>query len=630
MGSGRKDTLRGVDILSSKRIIAVGDTGTILKSTDGGDTWAYDPFPGLNSNLNNVFFQGDFGTIVGDSTPSFGGPPIIFSGDSGINFSQWGAGQANLQNKSINSVWMPKGDPNKAVLVGEFGLILNTHDAGVTWNQPQSGTVVSIKDVAFFSDKDGFACGPDGVLLRTKNCGDTWAVVTTNPPISSDLITMGFPKDSTGFFGGGLGEIYNTTDGGLTFNEIGGGFRPNLTDITFLDDSFGIGPRHKVGVAVGEFGAILRTENGGGIWEEGQFVTTDPWETVTSALTPTGSQFWTAGGKFGSFGRISTSLDSGKTWKPQPIFSQKFFGITFRDSLNGTAVGLGGVIFCTKDGGKNWVQKTSGTNEWLLDVEMTNDSTAWVAGGFGTILKGTNFGNNWTPLTSGTSEWLTNISFLDDSFGIAVGNHGVILRTENAGLIWDNISVASVDFDYTGVSLAQGIRSSNRTTKKGSISITAVGYGGTIMFSPDGGDTWIKQESHTHYPLTGCYFSDSVNGTAVGMYGTILRTFRRDTTTVGIEDALWDERREESLLEVNFPNPFSVSTIIPFSVPYKAPVDLRIFDLNGRQVDQLINKELRPGSYQHEWKPKNLPPGNYVVRLQVGHISYSRKLVLNR
>lgn len=261
---------------------------------------------------------------------------------------------------------------------------------------------------------------------------------------------------------------------------------------------------------------------------------------------------------------------------------------------------------------------------------MTNDSTAWVAGGFGTILKGTNFGSNWTPLTSGTSEWLTNISFLDDSFGIAVGNHGVILRTENAGLNWDNISVASVDFDYTGVSLSQGTRSSNRTTKKGSISITAVGYGGTIMFSPDGGDTWTKQESHTNYPLTGCYFSDSVNGTAVGMYGTILRTFRRDTTTVGIEDALWGEGREESLLETNFPNPFSVSTIIPFSVPYKAPVDLRIFDLNGREVDRLINKELRPGSYQHEWKPKNLPPGSYVVRLQIGHISYSRKLVLDR
>jgi hypothetical protein len=298
--------------------------------------------------------------------------------------------------------------------------------------------------------------------------------------------------------------------------------------------------------------------------------------------------------------------------------------------LNGIAVGLNGIIYCTRNGGATWTAKTSGTNEWLLDISMPNDSTGFAVGGFGTILKSSDFGGTWSPLSSGTNEWLTSVSFLDDSFGVATGNHGVILRTRDAGQYWEDVSPPKITFDFTSVSLFQGSRSANRGAGSGRPEVVVVGYGGTILFSPDGGDTWIEQDSKTRHPLLDCHFTDSVHGAAVGFYGTILRTEGRDSVTVGLEDYFFEEKAKESLLGKNYPNPFSVSTRIPFDVPYKAPVDLRIFDLKGQMVDRLINEEFIPGAYEYEWKPDRLPEGVYVCRLQVGYKSYSRKLVWKR
>ena len=630
--SGRNDTLRGISMLSETMIIAVGDTGTIIRSEDGGETWAYSPFPGLKSNLNDVFFPtggGGFGAILGDSFPGFGGPPIIFSGDSGASYTPLanGGSFAHLANTSFNASWIDKSDPDKAVFVGEEGTIIATTDRGSTFEIPITPVTVPIKDVWFFDRNNGFACGPEGKILRTKDCGKSWTLI--NQPSQRDWLTMTFPRDSTGFYGGGVGGIITSPDGGVNFFSRQTGFFPNLSDVTFLDDSFGIAGRSQYGVAVGEFGSVLRTEDFGQNWQQSLLNTFDPIEAVSSYGDSTGSRIWIAGGQFGGFGKIWQSRDTAKTWQPQVIFSQfKFFDITFIDSLRGYVVGLGGVIFCTTDGGMSWNQKSSGSNKWLLDVEMTNDSSAYVVGGEGTILRTTNVGNSWTPQNSGTQEWLTSVSFLDDSFGIATGNHGVVLRTKDAGQNWEDIGPPGFPFDFTHLSLYRGSTTSNRLTVS-SIGVTLVGQYGEIFSSLDGGDTWIEQNSTTNHHLQACYFSDSVTGTAVGGFGTILRTDSL-ISALGLEESPWEEGETDSPLGLNYPNPFSESTRIPFSIVHKAPVDLRIFDLQGRMVARLLHEDLTPGTYEYDWTPQHLPNGAYLYRLQIGHRSWSRKMLLRR
>ncbi|MGE3801230.1 MAG: FlgD immunoglobulin-like domain containing protein [Candidatus Kapaibacterium sp.] len=51
----------------------------------------------------------------------------------------------------------------------------------------------------------------------------------------------------------------------------------------------------------------------------------------------------------------------------------------------------------------------------------------------------------------------------------------------------------------------------------------------------------------------------------------------------------------------NFPNPFSLSTEIRYSVTEQSLVNLSIYDMSGRLVRPLVNEELQPGSYKNNW-----------------------------
>ncbi len=622
LNSGRKDTLRGVSILNAKKIICVGDTGTIIRSNDGGNTWVYTPFPGLKSNLNDVFFPApDFGSIVGDSFPSFGGPPIIFSGDSGKNFSPWGGGNAAFTGININAVWMPEKDPDKAILVGDEGTIVSTTTAGQTLSKPISPVTVNITDVWFFDGNNGFATGPLGTLLRTKDCGDTWSLITPPSPLNREILTVAFPDSSKAYFGGGNGLQFGTDDGGLSFTPFQIGFFPNFTDVAFLDDSFG--------VAVGGFGAVLRTPNGGKDWISPPFPPTfHPFESVTTTRLPEQrNKLWAAGGTYLDTARIFCSVDSGISWTPQRVPSPfKFFDITFYDSLRGFAVGLDGALFCTQNGGKTWVKKNGNTTNWLLDVEMPNDSTIFAVGGFGTIIRSPDFGNTWNPLSSGTQEWLTSVSFIDDSFGVAVGNHGVVLRTQDRGDSWFDVSPPkAAEIDFTDVSLTRADFASNKNGS-GGIGVTAVGFNGVIYYSPDFGDTWIEQNSGTNFPLWGCYFLDSLKGWAVGEFGTILHTDGHVKTNVSIDEEL--ERPRLADLGSCYPNPTYSSTTIPFELKAPAQVHLAIYDWNGRLIQTLIQEKRQAGKYEQLLEVGNLAQGFYVYRLKVGEELFVKRLIV--
>lgn len=618
--SGRQDTLRGIFALDPNIIIAVGDTGTVIRSKDGGINWDYQPISGFSSNLNEVFFPGNgLGFIAGDSVPGFGGPPIVSTGDSGITWTPYGGGFPNLATKSLTGIWTPKADPNKAVLVGDEGLIMNTHDGGQTWNTPSSGTTVRLTDLWFFDDKNGFATGPNGVLLRTTNCGDSWSVV--NSPIGGDLMTVRFRDSTTGFFGAEAGWIGKTTDQGGTWNPSSSGVYPNWQDITFLDDSFG--------VAVGNFGTVLRTTDAGENWIP-RFIDPlfRPLEAVTRAENqPESRKLWAAGGTFGDSARIFFSCDEALTWTPQPIPSAvKLFGITFSDSLNGTAVGLDGAIWRTVNGGLSWQKKNSGSNNWLLSVSMPNDSVGYVVGGFGTILRTDNSGDTWTPQGSNTQEWLTSVSFLDDSTGMTAGNHGVVLRTFDAGNTWEDVSPPAFGLDLTSLSLFRDGRAANKTTVGKSFSVTAVGFNGNILYSADAGETWVEQDSRTNQNLWACYFVNPETGIAVGESGAVIRT---DSITLEGSVSIHRDFDERSFsLDTNAPNPFREATQLRFQLEKSGHTHLSIWDMNGRQLTVLVDQKLAAGTYSETWTAPHLSRGIYLARLQVGKEIQTRRMIL--
>jgi hypothetical protein len=93
-------------------------------------------------------------------------------------------------------------------------------------------------------------------------------------------------------------------------------------------------------------------------------------------------------------------------------------------------------------------------------------------------------------------------------------------------------------------------------------------------------------------------------------------------------------------LEQNYPNPFNPSTTIEYSIPSVVDAKfasttktvLKIYDILGREVTTLINKEQPPGNYSVKFDASNLNrqinSGIYFYKLQAGNFVESKKMVL--
>jgi hypothetical protein len=84
----------------------------------------------------------------------------------------------------------------------------------------------------------------------------------------------------------------------------------------------------------------------------------------------------------------------------------------------------------------------------------------------------------------------------------------------------------------------------------------------------------------------------------------------------------------EFRLSQNFPNPFNPSTNISFSIPSRAFVSLKIFDIRGREIATLINEDLPAGLYTKKWDANSFSSGVYFYRIKAGNFIATKKLVL--
>jgi pectate lyase len=81
-------------------------------------------------------------------------------------------------------------------------------------------------------------------------------------------------------------------------------------------------------------------------------------------------------------------------------------------------------------------------------------------------------------------------------------------------------------------------------------------------------------------------------------------------------------------LDQNFPNPFNPRTVIGYQLPVKSPVNLKVYDILGREVITLVDETKTPGSYVLTWNAASVPSGIYFCRFVAGGFIQLRKLVL--
>jgi hypothetical protein len=81
------------------------------------------------------------------------------------------------------------------------------------------------------------------------------------------------------------------------------------------------------------------------------------------------------------------------------------------------------------------------------------------------------------------------------------------------------------------------------------------------------------------------------------------------------------------VLYQNYPNPFNPSTTIQFSLQQREHVTLKVFDVNGREVATLVDREMAAGNYAATFAPRNLGGGIYFYSLTTGQLRETRKAI---
>jgi hypothetical protein len=114
------------------------------------------------------------------------------------------------------------------------------------------------------------------------------------------------------------------------------------------------------------------------------------------------------------------------------------------------------------------------------------------------------------------------------------------------------------------------------------------------------------------------------NLTLLGAVATGFVFELNETSMTGVDDsavaAFW--------LGKNFPNPFNPTTSIPFTLWSDQSVTLKVFDLQGRLVETLVNRELAAGTYRIPFTPQALASGKYIYELRTPEGSRIQSMTL--
>ncbi len=81
-------------------------------------------------------------------------------------------------------------------------------------------------------------------------------------------------------------------------------------------------------------------------------------------------------------------------------------------------------------------------------------------------------------------------------------------------------------------------------------------------------------------------------------------------------------------LEQNYPNPFNPSTNIEYKIPNSEFVQIKIYDILGKEVETIVNEIKSAGTYDITWNAENLPGGVYFYKLKTGSYEQTKKMLL--
>ncbi len=290
--------------------------------------------------------------------------------------------------------------------------------------------------------------------------------------------------------------------------------------------------------------------------------------TLTKSCFPSGTIGWITG----NYGTIIKTLDGGQTWFNQ--YSLQTLNILDFSAPNTTTayfIAANNQLYSSGNGGNSWLKKYKFLGSNVTTLSFISNSEGWATQG-NSITHTTDGGNTWTIQTVVPGETFACVKIAPTGEGFAITATGTIATCINSGQTWNTTSAYAGTYNAMGLLNGGNIAlavinstlyksSDNGTTWTDAINtpvefstgtvtdislLTANDYfatidNGVVVYSHDGGNTWLSDNSFVGNNLNGIVANRTNEAIAFGNNGTIIKTSDNGSTWNRIGSLLSNE-----------------------------------------------------------------------------------------
>ena len=534
----------------------------------------------------------------------------IFKSTSSIsNYSRFA-----LEGKNITTLSL---DINNNLWVGTPEGIYKANFTSLNWNKVNIDSGYYRKII--FDSKGVIYTYTDYQILRSKDLGNTWdkltgayftdifidknneLIVTSvsqifsfmgedlvwESPINTDFLLTTFIADNGNIFTGTLGSgvfLYDKLSS--TFENFSNGMNAStIRGILYLQNGDLL--------VCSDANKLFLSNDDGITWQD----TLDLWSRCMET-SDDGSIYIAAGSG------IIKSIDYAKSWIQLDINVSPYFINAMDISKDSQSICVGtshGEVYISHDSGKNFLKIKDHDYRFVDAVEILNKNTYLIY--CGPLLYTDDGGQTFVTINDSLFMGVNDIE--SDGYGnIYMAAFKSILKSHD-GLIWDQI-----EFDITGARYIS-------FDKFNQLYVT--NRNGGVYSSKDRFLSWetvANVINNTHI----WSFCLSPNG--------YLYNGSQDKGLYRKKIEIKQNVPAKSTLLQNFPNPFNNRTKIYFTLNKTSNVKLEIFDILGRRITSLLDKNLENGYHQVEWNADGFSSGIYYYRVTVGNFYETKKMIL--
>ncbi|HWQ81708.1 MAG TPA: T9SS type A sorting domain-containing protein [Ignavibacteria bacterium] len=402
-----------------------------------------------------------------------------------------------------------------------------------------------------------------------------WFEQQTGYGLNKTIRCAHFFNSQTGIIGGGSGTLARTTNGGENWIQISTNVNNHFTSISFINNNTGW-------ISGGFYDytntieLLRKTTDGGLTWDSLYFEPTDRINDIKFINDNTGYM----AGKY-----IKKTTNGGLNWYVIDDYMSIFtnYHLFFLHSMTG----------------------------WVTKMYAAPQANTFIA----KLVKTTNGGQDWITQicdSNSVNNSIEGIYFINDNTGFISLVHFGIKKTTDGGQSWVNVFNSQSCYDIKFINDNTGW----------------VGSYSDILRTTNGGLNWIKNSVSQNCVFLTINFINDLTGWAGGGTGNFPKLFKTTNGGSVFINNISAEVPAKYSLHQNYPNPFNPATNIKFSIIKSADVKLIVYNIQGREVQKLVNETLKPGTYETWFDGSKLNSGVYFYKLIVDDFSETKRMLM--